>query len=107
MKKEIIVIGLFITVLFLTGCNSNEHETGTRTIEGTVVRIEYDNAFGGTFTDWRDIIYFDDGTIVWSQDRDLSTIELNRTGRFYFDKNYFEYDDYWYKFDNFKRVEYI
>ena len=105
-SKLIVIMGLIITILLLTGCTNNR-ETGIRMIEGKVVKIDYDDIFGGTFTDWRDIIYFDDGTIVWSQERDLSTIELNRTGRFYFDKNYFEYDDSWYKFDNFVRVKYL
>jgi len=97
---------LVVSILCLSGCTTPNRETGVRVKDGIVTEIVYDDIFGGTFTDWRDIIYFDDGDVFFSQGRDLSSIELNRTGRFYFDKNYFEYDDCWYKFDNFVRVEY-
>ena len=100
---------MFVIILFLTmlsGCTTPNRETGTWIKEGIVTKIEYDVIFGGTFTDWRDDIYFDDGTILSSQARDLSSIRLNEAGRYYFDKNYFEYDGYYYKFDNFIRVEY-
>ena len=106
-RKLIVIIGLTITVLILTGCITPKRETGTLIKEGKVTAIQHDVIFGGTFTDWRDDIYFDDGTVLSSQGKDLSLIVINQTGRFYFEKNYFEYDDAWYKFDNFIRVEYF
>jgi len=106
MNKELLIIGLLISTLLLVGCTTPNRETGIRIKEGKVVKIEYNVPFGGTFSDWRDDILFDDGTWLFSQERDLSSIELNRTGRFYFDKNYFEYDGRDYKFDNFIRVVY-
>ena len=102
--KRIIIIILFLTLSLLSGCTES-NETGTWVKTGKVIKIEYDDVFGGTFTDWRDVIYFADGTVLWSQKRDLSSIILNRTGRFYFDKNYFKYEGVQYKFDNFKYVE--
>jgi len=113
--KAMGLILLFVVVLIITGIimftvvkdGLPKRVSGTRTIEGVaVVKINSDVVFGGTFTDWRDDIYFSDGTMVSSQGRDLSSIQLNRTGKFYFDMNYFEYDDCWYEFDNFIRVEY-
>ena len=106
-RKIIVIIGLTITVLFLCGCtDSVNRETGTWIKIGKVTKIDYNRAFGGTFTDWRDDIFFEDGTILFSQDKDLSSIRLNETGRFVFEKNYFTYDSHRYRFDNFVSVSY-
>ena len=92
-KKKLIIIGLVFTVLFMciSGCTGKNNQMVK---EGKVMKIEYDNAFGGTFTDWYDALYFEDGSIVWVQEReqDLSSIRLNTTGKFYFEKNYFTYN---------------
>lgn len=104
MKTKLIVIGIIFAVVFLCGCQTNE--TGEFVKYGSVRKIDFHDVFGGTFTDYQDIIYFNDGTILYSQDRSLEQIVLNRNGTFYFDKNYFEYDDVSYKFDNFRKVIY-
>ena len=109
--RSIIIIGVtlfvaWLTYMIATSDFSSDRETGIWMKEGAVVKIEYDVPFGGTFSDWRDDIYFADGTMISSQERALSSIELNRNGTFYFDKNYFEYDGREYKFDNFKYVIY-
>ncbi len=101
-----IIYWLFVFSL-LSGCVTPYRESGTRIKIGKVVHIDYNNVFGGTFTDYMDVIYFDDGDILQSQNRNLSNIELNRSGIFYFDKNYFEYEGVWYTFDNFNKVEYF
>lgn len=105
MKKILFFISIILIILLFSGCQ--ERETGRWVKEGKVIKINYDVIFGGTFTDWRDDIFFDDGTVLSSQARSLSGIELNRSGLFYFDKNYFEYEGAYYKFDNFIRVEYL
>lgn len=104
MKKIIGILGIILIFSLVSGCTTNER--GTWKKHGTVIKINEDVIFGGTFTDWRDDIYFDDGTILWSQENSLFGIQLNRSGWFYFEKNYFTYEDFQYKFDNFLRVEY-
>jgi len=100
----LVVLSVIVVVVFSGGLP--KRETGERIKEGIVVRIDYDVIFGGSFTDWRDDIFFKDGTILSSQGRDLSSIRLNESGKFYFDKNYFEYNECWYEFDNFRYVIY-
>jgi hypothetical protein len=104
MKKILLITGLILSVLLLSGCQTRDHSIWCK--HGTVVKINEGVIFGGTFTDWRDDIYFSDGTVLWSQEKSLFGIELNRSGRFFFEKNYFTYDGCEYKFDNFVRVEY-
>lgn len=104
-RNLIVILGLTITVLLLSGCA--ERDTGILEKRGQVIKIEYDVVFGGTFTDWRDDIYFDDGTILWVQGGDLSIIEYNKTGIYRFRKNYFEYDGTDYEFHKFIGVDYL
>lgn len=103
--KIIIAVGLIITILLLCGCA--ERDTGILEKKGEVIRIEYDDYFGGTFTDVRDNIYFADGTCLWIQGGDLSIIELNRTGIYRFRKNYFEYEGVDWEFHKLLGVEYL
>lgn len=105
--NKVIVIGLSILLIgILSGC-ADERDSGILEKRGNVIKIEYDVIFGGTFTDYRDELYFDDGTMLMIQGGDLSTIELNRTGIYRFRKNYFEYDGTDYKFHKFIGVEYL
>jgi len=106
--KKVFIIGLAISVLFLSGCiDSANRDTGILEKKGTVIRIEYDVIFGGTFTDYRDDLYFDDGTMLMVQGGDLSQIELNRTGLYRFRKNHFDYEGARYKFHKLIGVEYL
>lgn len=106
-RKLIVIIGLIITVLFLSGCLNND-DTVKYTKIGKVKYIEYDVAFGGTFTDWRNEIVFYDGTCLFTKyDDDLRWIEYNRTGKFYFDKTSREYDGWTYTWYDFQGVEWI
>ncbi len=106
MKKLILIVGLIVLTLLLCGCN--ERETGELVITGKVTHIEYDVIFGACFTDFRNEIYFDDGTVLWTDSNDdLGCIVYNLTGIFHFEKNYFKYEDAWYKFNDFLYVEYI
>lgn len=103
--NKILVIGVVILLTgLLSGCA--ERDIGILEKRGTVTKIEYDVIFGGTFTDWRDDIYFDDGTMLMVQGGDLSIIEFNRTGIYRFRKNYFEYDGVDWEFHKFIGVEY-
>lgn len=103
--KLIVIIGLVIMIMFLCGCNHSQRETGELTKYGKVMKIKEDVIFGGTFTDWRDELYFNDGTILWIENScDLSSIELNRSGTFFFEKNYFTYDGVDYEFHEFRYV---
>ena len=105
---SVIIIIMLLSVGLVSGCTElSGRETGTWVKIGRVVKINDDVVFGHTFTDWRDDIYFDDGTILESQGADVSSIQLNKLGRFFFEKNYFTYDGSRYKFDNFMRVEYL
>lgn len=105
-KKVWLSIILLLVATLLSGC-VHHNETGILIKEGIVIDLEYDIIFGGTFTDWRDEITFEDGTCLWVKyDSDLSSIELNKFGRYYFEKNYFEYDGCMYEFHKFIRVEY-
>jgi hypothetical protein len=107
MKRNLIVIiGLTITVLFFCGCVET-NERGSYIKTGAVTHIRYDVVFGGTFTDYRDELYFNDGTMLMVKyDSDLSSIQLNRTGVFYFEKNYFNYDGREYRFHKLNKVIY-
>ena len=99
-------IGICLSLIFLSGCA--ERETGELVKTGKVVKIEYDVIFGACFTDWRNEIYFDDGTVLWTDSEDdLGCIKYNLTGAFHFEKNYFKYEDAWYKFNDFQYVEYL
>jgi len=102
--KGIIAVGLIITIMMLSGCA--ERDTGILEKKGEVVKIEYDVIFGGTFTDYRDDLYFNDGTMLMVQGGDLSQIELNRTGLYRFRKNYFDYEGSRYEFHKLLSVEY-
>ena len=104
-RKLIVILGLTFTVLLLAGC-IHTNETGILVKEGKVTKVRYDVIFGGTFTDWRDEMYFDDGTMLMIQNSDLSNIRLNTTGRFVFEKNYFDYDGHRYKFHKLLSVTY-
>ena len=108
MKKIKLLIFISLLVL-LSGCiEFDQRETGELVKTGKVVKIEYDVIFGACFTDWRNEIYFDDGTVLWTEsDDDLGCIKYNLTGVFHFEKNYFKYEDAWYKFNDFQYVEYL
>jgi len=103
--KKILLVGLIITILFLSGCVGQNNKMIK---EGKVIKVDYDNSFGGTFTDWYDALYFDDGSIVWVQEReqDLSSIRINITGKFYFEKNYFTYNNVKYKLHKYEGAIY-
>jgi len=108
----VLIMGLLIVCIIFTvmlsGCIGNERETGELVKEGRVVDIRYDVVFGACFTDWRNEICFDDGTILWTDsDDNLSCIKYNLTGIFYFEKNYFKYEQAWYRFHDFLYVEYL
>ena len=106
--KKIIAIGLIISILLLSGCvESGNRDRGILEKKGSVYKIEYDVIFGGTFTDYRDDLYFDDGTMFMVQGGDLSIIEFNRTGIYRFRKNYFDYEGVNYKFHKLIGVEYL
>lgn len=106
--KKVMIIGLFITILLLSGCiESGNRDRGILEKKGSVYNIEYDVIFGGTFTDYRDELYFNDGTMLMIQGGDLSTIECNKTGIYRFRKNYFDYEGSRYKFHKFIGVEYL
>ena len=101
---------LLIVTLFVlfSGCTDPDRETGELIKEGRVTKIDYDVIFGACFTDWRNEIYFDDGTVLWTDsDDDLSCIKYNMSGVFHFEKNYFKYEQAWYKFNDFQYVEYL
>ena len=104
MKGILLITGIILSVMLLSGCQTRDRDIWCK--QGTVVKIDENVIFGGTFTDWRDDIYFSDGTVLSSQRCNLFGIELNRSGRFYFEKNYFTYNGCEYRFDNFVRVEY-
>ena len=104
MKKVIFAL-LTITLFLLCGCA--ERDIGILEKRGEVIRIDYDVIFGGTFTDYRDDVFFADGTMLMVQGGDLSVIEFNRTGIYRFKKYYFEYDGVDYKFHKFIGVEYL
>lgn len=105
MKKLIVIVGLIILISILSGCA--ERDSGILEKKGIVYKIEYDVIFGGTFTDYRDDVYFDDGTMLMVQGGDLSIIEFNRTGIYRFRKNYFNYEGTDYKFHKLIGVEYL
>lgn len=104
MKKILLMVGLIFSFLLLSGCQTRDNSIWCK--HGTVIKINEHIIFGGTFTDWRDDIYFNDGTVLSNQEGSLYSIQLNRTGWFYFEKNYFTYEGVQYKFDNFVRVVY-
>jgi hypothetical protein len=100
------ILTIILLVLLLSGCQ--EREEGELIKEGRVTKIEYDIVFGACFTDWRNEIYFDDGTVLWTNtEDDLDCIKYNLTGIFHFEKDYFKYEDAWYKFHDFQYVEYL
>jgi len=118
MKKDLIkkyggvailmVIAIILLLVISFACDYPERETGELIKVGKVVDIKYDVIFGACFTDWRNEIYFDDGTVLWTDSQDdLGCIVYNLTGEFHFEKNYFVYEDAWYKFNDFLYVEYI
>ena len=79
MLENIIIILAIISILLLSGCiNSANRDTGILEKTGKVVKINYDVIFGGTFIDWRDDVYFDDGTMMMVKGGDLSIIEFNK-----------------------------
>ena len=105
MKKIIILIGLIISVLLLSGCMSDKY-VNSYYKEGIVIEIEYNIIFGGTFTDWRDELHFEDGTTLWIKDSDLSVVRLNESGMYHFKTNSFDYDGREYKFYKLVDVRY-
>ena len=110
MKKSKLDI-IFITVVILTLMTMgfvfyNSSEPDLLVKYGSVRRIEYDVVFGGSFTDWRDELYFKDGTVLWCQDSDLTGIVRNVNATFYFEKDYFTYDNYDYKFHRLVNIVY-
>lgn len=106
-KMKWLLVLIPLTILLLSGCTDMaQRETGTWMKEGKVIKIEYNQPFGGTFSDYYDYIIFEDGTHICSQRHSLSSIVLNKTGRFFFEKNDFTYNGVRYEFDNFIRVEY-
>ena len=75
--------------------------------DGSVTEIEYDIVFGGTFTDWRNELHFDDDTWLWiDKDSDLSIVRLNVSGAYHFKTNFFTYDGRRYEFYNLVDVRY-
>lgn len=98
----ILIIPLFI----LSGCISG-NDVHDYYKEGVVTNIEYDIVFGGTFTDWRNELIFDDGTKLWiDRDSDLSMVRLNELGMYHFKTNFFDYDGCKYEFYNLIDVRY-
>jgi len=107
-RNLIVIIGLIISILLLSGCIEIPYrDNGIFEKMGAVKKIKYNVIFGGTFTDWRDELYFEDGDCLWIQGGDLSQIELNKTGVYRFRKNYFDYEGYRYKFHKLLGVEYL
>ena len=67
--------------------------------KGTIIEIDRDVVFGGTFTDWRHDLHFNDGTVLWlDHDSDLSLIRSNVSGMYHFKTNFFTYDGSRYEF---------
>ena len=109
-----VVIGfvcLLIFIVFALVFNQiifPEREGDTLIVDGAVTEIEHDIVFGGTFTDWRNELHFDDGTELWiDHDCDLSGVKIGIPGRYTFEKNYFKYDGAWYRFHILKGVQYF
>jgi len=101
MKWLILLIPLFL----LSGCVGNDVHDYYK--EGMIIEIDRDVIFGGTFTDWRHDVYFDDGMKLWlDHDTDLSMIQLNKTGMYHFETNFFDYDGTRYEFYNLIDVRY-
>jgi len=94
---KIILIVLIFSILLLSGCMSDRY-VNSYYKDGIVTEVEYDIIFGGTFTDWRDELHFEDGTTLWIQDSDLSKVRLNESGIYHFKTNFFDYDGREYKF---------
>ena len=121
MKKEntpiywigsIIVVALVVFLLVINSGNILNFTVGREKGElvkmGTVTKIEYDVIFGGTFTDWRHDMFFEDGTILWVETRnDLSRVKIGISARYVFEKNYFTYDGIKYEFHDLKAVQYL
>ena len=103
-----ITVAIASTVYYYVATIDEIHTKGILIKEGRVVHIEYDVIFGGCFTDWRHEIYFDDGSILWTDsDDNLTCIQYNLTGIYKFEKNYFYYEECFYKFHDFIEVEYL
>lgn len=100
---------LFVIVLFFamfSGCISG-NDVHDYYKDGVVTEIEYDIIFGGTFTDWRNELHFDDGAKLWiDKDSDLSQVRLNESGMYHFKTNFFEYNGCKYEFYNLIDVRY-
>ena len=115
MNEKIDWFGWIITIWFcisligitiLSGCihTNDVHDYYKK---GIVTEIEYDIIFGGTFTDWRDELHFEDGTNLWiDKDSDLSIVRLNESGMYHFKTNFFDYDGTRYEFYNLIDVRY-
>jgi len=102
-----LVIAIILMMIF-SQIEFPEREGGTLIIDGAVTEIEHDIIFGGTFTDWRNELHFDDGTKLWiDRECDLSGVKIGILGRYTFEKNYFKYDSAWYNFHILKGVQYF
>ena len=97
---------IIILLILLSGCigGNDVHDYYK---EGVVIEIEYDIIFGGTFTDWRNEITFEDGINLWiDKDSDLSDVRLNESGMYHFKTNFFDYDGSRYEFYDLIDVRY-
>jgi len=103
-----LIIIFIIFALISTQVVFPERESGTLIVDGAVIEIERDIIFGGTFTDWRNELHFEEGTKLWmDRDCDLSGVKIGIPGRYTFEKNYFMYDGAWYHFHELKGVQYF
>jgi len=101
MTYKTIIIGLVFTTLLLSGC-LNQNDKGELIKIGRVTNIRYDFMYNTNY------VYFDDGTVVLTyNDDNLTSIRFNVTGRFVFQKIYYEHKDVLYLYHDFKHVEYI
>jgi len=109
LKLAFVLITIFILfALISTQVVFPERESGKLIVDGAVTEIEHDIIFGGTFTDWRNELHFEDGTELWiDRDCDLSGVKIGIPGRYTFEKNYFKYDGAWYNFHILKGVQYF
>jgi len=106
MSEKILTIGIVILITgLLSGC-INKDATMPVTEIGIVYKIEEDRIVGGTYTDWMDFIYFENGNIYAIYRGSLDLIELNRTGIFTFEKRFYVNGDYTDKYYKLIEVKY-
>ena len=106
MKEILVIVISILCVGSLSGCigGNDVHDYYK---DGVVVEIEHDIIFGGTFTDWRNDMHFEDGTKLWIEhDSDLSSVRLNKSGMYHFKTNFFTYDGCKYEFYDLIDVRY-